>query len=297
MNKHGLVLVLAAAGLFACSPGPAPNPASVESTMSDTDNTIVAQAVPSSERIEAVIRSYFDRLQAYDYEGMRSLATPNFETIDGGVRLTHPEFEDYVRTTAELGGAVLDFDLSQFNTRIAGDVAYTTYSMSGLGNLFLDQMVLRRSGDEWLIDVFNHSPAELGNPQSVIRQFYHYIKDYNFEGMRAMITPGFSILYAGVSLDWDGFEQRHREEETELGVASTRDQRFMYRLSEFNIEETPDVVYASFRATNPETRTDAQGEEVPVFNTSYHNSFILKREGDGGDLKIHFIGSMPAADG
>jgi hypothetical protein len=295
MNSNSLIGAIALTGLIACSPDQTPVSPPVDSTAPVSAETVVEQAVPTAQAIEAVIRQYFDHLEAYDFAGMRGMATPEFETIDGGVRLTHPEFEDYIRNTAELGGAVLDFELSQFNTRIEGDVAYTTYSMSGGETVFTDQMVLRRAGDRWLVDVFNHQPAKSNSPEPVIRQFYHYIKEYNFEGMQAMITPGFNILYAGGSFDWDGFEQRHRAEEEQLGSAASRQQRYLYRLSDFKIEETPEVIYVSFRATNPETRRDEQGAEVPVFNTSYNNSFILKRVGP--NLKIHFVGSMPEPGG
>jgi hypothetical protein len=114
--------------------------------------------------------------------------------------------------------------------------------------------------------------------------------------MRARVTPGFNILYAGTSLNWDGFEKRHSEEEQELGPAASRPQRFLYKLWDFNVvEETPDTILVSFRANNPETHVNEQGEEVPVFNTSYHNSWILRRVGE--NLKVHFLGSMPASDG
>lgn len=296
MTKNCLIGVIVLTALTACSRDQASDsPRGIELTEIAPVTSTADPAEATPELIESVVRKYFDHFSNYDYESMRSMATPEFETIDGGIRLTHPEFEDYVRNTAELHGVELDFKLSQLRTRIAGDVAYTTFLLTYGDLANTDLVTLRLSDEQWLIDVFDHQRAS-DQPEAVVRQFYHDIKAYNFEGMRSMITPGFNVLYAGTSLDWDGFQLRHSAEEEELGSAESRSQRYLYKLWDFNVvEETPDTILVSFRANNPETRVNEAGEEVPVFNTSYLNSWILRRVGP--NLKVHFLGSMPASDG
>lgn len=261
--------VLFSVSLMACSPERTSTP---------------AEEVPTGEppMVEVILGQYFDHLAAYDFLAMRAMATPTFETLDGGVRLTHPELEDYIRNTAQLRGAVLEFDLSQFDTRVAGDIAHVTFLMNLSGREYLDAVILQRSGGEWLFDRWFHSSGINERPESIIRQFYHHIKAYNYDGMRTMVTPGFRIMYPGGSLDWEGFEEVHRAEEAEAGPAASRPQRFLYELTDFQVESTPDVVYASFVQTNPES------------GRRYWNQFVLRRI--DSHWRVHFVGSLPGAE-
>ena len=135
---------------------------------------------------------------------------------------------------------------------------------------------------EWLFDRWFHSSGINERPESIIRQFYHHIKAYNYDGMRTMVTPGFRVMYSGQSLDWERFEEFHRAEEAEEGPASSRPERFLYELSDFQIESTPEVVYATFLQTSHEVDRD------------YWNLFVLRRI--GSDWRVHFVGSLQGAE-
>lgn len=250
-----------------------------------------SQPRPDARAVEDTVRQYFDHLSKYDFAAMRSMATPTFETLDGGVRLTHPEFEDYVRGTAQKRNAVLEFELTDFNTQVAGDVAYTTYfdRISGSGNL--DAMVLKRIGGKWLIDRFMHMPIASG-PEQVMRQYYHYIKAYNHDKMREMATPNFEIIYSRGRLDRAGFEKVHRAEEQQLGPAASRPDRYLYELSDVRTEEAGDTALISFKATNTET-TRKDGKVVPVFYTRYFCYVVLRREGPTKRWLLDRFVSMP----
>ena len=219
MKQRNIIGVLAVAGLVACDMQESQAPSDsvqaesvVPAESSQIELAVVAESsqvetivASDSTQVEAVVHRYFDLLAQYDYLAMRALATPEYETLDGGVRLTHPEFEDYVRGTAQLGGAQMVFDLSQFNTQIVSDIAYTTFvntitdESTARFTPNLDGMILKRSGDQWLIDRFFHMRVA-GAPPQVIRQYYHYIKAYNYDGMRALTTPGFEVTYDGLQL-------------------------------------------------------------------------------------------------
>ena len=287
MKQRNIIGVLAVAGLVACDMQESQAPSDsvqaetvVPAESSQIEAAVVAESsqvetivASDSSQVEAVVHRYFDLLAQYDYLAMRALATPEYETLDGGVRLTHPEFEDYVRGTAQLGGAQMAFDLSQFNTQIVSDIAYTTFvntitdESTARFTPNLDGMILKRSGDQWLIDRFFHMRVA-GAPPQVIRQYYHYIKAYNYDGMRALTTPGFEVTYDGLQLDQAGFEARHREEEQQLGPASSRPDRFDYQLVDFMIEVTDDVAHVTCVETHP-------GRDI-----NYFNEFTLIRSGD-----------------
>ena len=243
------------------------------------------QTGPDAQAVEDTVRQYFDHLSKYDYAAMRSMATPTFETLDGGVRLTHPEFEDYVRGTAQKRNAILEFDLSDFNTQVAGDIAYTTYfdSISGSGNL--DAMILKRADGKWLIDRFIHMKTAPG-PEQVVRQYYHYIKAYNYDKMREMTTPGFEIFYRGSRFNRDEFEKAHRAEEQEYGPPESRPDRFLYEISEVEASVTDNIALVSFKATNLKT-TRKNGKDVSEVDAVFFRYVVLQREDPTKPWLVH----------
>jgi hypothetical protein len=169
MTKYYLIGAMVLTSLIACSPDQAPAPPAVETVATVTVEP-VAQAEPTVEEIESVVRKYFDHFSKYDFEGMRSMATPDFETLDGGIRLTHPELEDWVRNSAQLNGVELDFEVSQIRTRISDDVAYSTFLLTYGDTASTDLVALRRIDNEWLVDIFDHQ-HESSVPEAVVRQF------------------------------------------------------------------------------------------------------------------------------
>ena len=210
-------------------------------------------------KMETFINSYFARIMAYDYAGMRAMATPTFETIDYGLRMGHPGFEDYIRNTSQIFGFKLDLKTSQFNTQISDDIAYTSFMLNYGGGDHLTTVILRRSGKEWLIDRFVQFMAD-NQPEAIVRQFYHHLKNNNFVGMRALAKPDFNIVIGGARLDWTGFEKRQR--------AIAESQHSEYRLSDFKPELSDEKIEVSFQETEyPNSKKGG----------SRKNSFILKR--------------------
>lgn len=106
-----------------------------------------------ADEVENAIRQLAAVVAAYDYEAYRAAITPDFEIIDAGMRMDRDEFEALLRRM-EARGASLDFVLSDFNTEIAGQVAYTSFHNlnRNSGSEFLESMILRRSEDGWLVD-------------------------------------------------------------------------------------------------------------------------------------------------
>ena len=216
------------------------------------------QAPSDASQVETVVREYFEHLANYDYLAMREMATPEYETLDGGVRLSHPEFEDYVRGTAQLNGNEMVFHLSQFDTQIYSDIAYTTFhntislENSPAVTRNLDGMILKRSGDQWLVDRFFHMRVA-GNPPQIVRQIYHYIKAFNYDGIRMMTTPGFEITVNGRQMDNDAFEAQLREAAAQrYDTAEARQARLVYELVDFEIDETDEVAHVRCLETRPD---------------------------------------------
>jgi hypothetical protein len=125
-----------------------------------------------------------------------------------------------------------------------------------------------------------------------MRQFYHYIKEYNYGKLRDMATPGFEIIYSRGRLDRDGFEKVHRAEEKQLGPAASRPDLYLYEISDVNTDVTGDVAMITFRATNPET-TRKDGKVVPVFNSRYYCYVVLRREDSAKRWLVDRFFSMP----
>ncbi len=105
--------------------------------------------------VEAAVRQFAVHVSQYNYEGIRGDVTPDFEMIEGGVRMDLDGFTALLRRM-EARNNRLDFEPSEFNTEVFSDVAYTSlrdFNRSS-GSQFLESAILHRSGDQWLIDRF-----------------------------------------------------------------------------------------------------------------------------------------------
>ena len=102
--------------------------------------------------VESAARGFYELIEAYDYDGLRTGSSPDFEILEAGRRMDMDDFVSMLEGM-ETRGVQLRFDLTDFNTEVSGDVGYTTYRMvSGSGNAYLEALVLRRTASGWLVD-------------------------------------------------------------------------------------------------------------------------------------------------
>ena len=119
--------------------------------------------------------------------------------------------------------------------------------------------------------------------EAAVREYYHAIKVYDHDAMRAAVTPEFELIYAGRRVDRSEFEVVHRAEEQELGPAESRPWRLQYELAEFDIEIDGDVAFSRSIQIEPDP-------EIP----DYYDFIVLRREGER--WLIHRMFHMPMAD-
>lgn len=108
-------------------------------------------AAPSDPtEVEDAARRFLDYVHTYDYEAMRAAATGDFEILIFGLRLDMDGFEDFIQGMEERleGRELASYDLVGLNTRIVGDVAYTSWSSTN----WLESAIFVRSGEQWLMD-------------------------------------------------------------------------------------------------------------------------------------------------
>ncbi|HSM05405.1 MAG TPA: nuclear transport factor 2 family protein [Longimicrobiales bacterium] len=121
-------------------------------------------AAPTPEadpaEVETVVASFYEDIGAADYPGMEALTTPDFEIVDGGLRMDFREFRDFLADVFAQG-VELDFALDRLNTVVQGDVAYTTLRALNqpLDRAFHETVILRRIDGVWLVDRFHSTPV------------------------------------------------------------------------------------------------------------------------------------------
>ncbi len=118
------------------------------------DASVAVDAAESAETVEAVepaIRQFYMDVNAFDHAALRETTASDFEFMNGGRRMDGDAFESFLRGV-ESGGTSLDFELSELNTEVEGDVAYTSYVAATPRFELLEASVLRRSGGRWLVD-------------------------------------------------------------------------------------------------------------------------------------------------
>jgi len=100
--------------------------------------------------VEEAAKRFLDYVHTYDYEAMRAAATVDFEILIFGRRMDTDGFEAFMRGMEERreGREIGSYDLVDLNTRIVGDVAYTSWSSTN----WLESAIFVRSGEQWLVD-------------------------------------------------------------------------------------------------------------------------------------------------
>jgi hypothetical protein len=82
-------------------------------------------------------------------------------------------------------------------------------------------------------------PSDASAVEGAMREFFAHIAAFNYDGIRAAVTPDLEIIEDTLRLDREGFVQFIRQFEGEASLA--------YELSEFNTEFGGDLAYTSYR--------------------------------------------------
>ena len=103
--------------------------------------------------VETAVRALYQSVSAYDFDGLRAVTTEDFEIIEAGARMDLAGFEALLGSMQERGNE-LQFEPSEFNTVMVGNVAYASVRAENLasGSVFLDSFVLQRVNGAWLVD-------------------------------------------------------------------------------------------------------------------------------------------------
>ena len=119
-----------------------------------------SSAQTARHEVEEAVHSFYAAIGTLDPDHIIALTTPEFEIVDGGMRMDSRAFEAFVAELASRGSEV-DFALQELNTVVAGDVAYTTLRAVNrpVDTAFLETLILRRVEGAWLIDRFHSTPV------------------------------------------------------------------------------------------------------------------------------------------
>lgn len=123
------------------------------------DSTSEAEA---AEEVESVMQAFLDALEVEDWPTAREHVSPRFLLLEDGRRMSWSEARAMIE---EAGFERVDWTLSGFETRVADDVAYTTYVNHGrfvveqdtLEVEFLESAVLRRASGSWRVVLLHSS--------------------------------------------------------------------------------------------------------------------------------------------
>ena len=122
-------------------------------------------ALPADpQAAEGAVRQFFDHIASFDYDGIREVVTPDLELIEDTLRLDREGFVEFIRQFE--GGATFGFELAEFNTEFAGEIAYTSYRLRAVATIggetvpmeWLESVVLRWIGGGWKIDRLQTTP-------------------------------------------------------------------------------------------------------------------------------------------
>jgi len=126
--------------------------------------SLLAACAPAPEtpgdpaEVEAVARAFYEALDS-DAEILSGMLTADFQAVDAGQRMDRAGFEGFI-ATAVADGVDLEFNLSQFATRVAGEVGYTTFEAwnAHRETTYFETLILVRSPSGWLVDRLHSTP-------------------------------------------------------------------------------------------------------------------------------------------
>lgn len=110
------------------------------------------------------MRDFFEHIAAFDYDGIRDAVTPDLEIIEDTLRLDREGFVEFIREVD--GQTSLSFELTEFNTEFAGELAYTSYRLKATVTVegqntpreWLESVVFRWTDGGWKIDRLQSTP-------------------------------------------------------------------------------------------------------------------------------------------
>lgn len=118
---------------------------------------------------ESMVRDFFRAMEGWDHDGLRATVTSDFELVEDTVIMSMDDFVAYIRPF-EAQDARMRWELSDFNTEVSGEVAWTRYNnravlhMQDEESLFhwIESAVLQRQPDgSWKIDRLQSTPVSI----------------------------------------------------------------------------------------------------------------------------------------
>ena len=126
-------------------------------------------AAADAAAAEDVVADFFRAMESWDYEALRATVTSDFELVEDTVIMSMDDFVAYIEPF-EAQDAAMRWELSDFNTEVSGDVAWTRYinravlQMQGEESRFhwIESAVLQRQPDgSWKIDRLQSTPMSI----------------------------------------------------------------------------------------------------------------------------------------
>ena len=113
-----------------------------------------------TDKVEGAVKAFYQSVEDLDFVSMRTMITPEFEIVDGGKRMDIGQFEKFLKEGVATGFR-LDFELSEFNTEIGTDIAYTSFRTVNPAEerAFFESAIFRRKDGTWLLDRFHSTPV------------------------------------------------------------------------------------------------------------------------------------------
>lgn len=131
--------------------------------------TAERDAAADAAAAEAVVGEFFGALEDWDFDAVRATVTSDFELVEDTVIMSIDDFVAFVEPF-EARDARMRWELSDFNTEVSGDVAWTRYhnravlEMQGEESRFhwIESAVLLRQPDgSWKIDRLQSTPVSV----------------------------------------------------------------------------------------------------------------------------------------
>jgi len=134
------------------------------SCQSESNNENLSES--EQEKVEETLKSFFDHISNYNYEGIRSITSDDFILIENGPIWDTEKFISFIKRFE--GDATFSYQFSDMQTTVKGTMAWMVYKNSGIMNRgdqqrhfdWSESAVFTKENDQWKIELLHSTMNE-----------------------------------------------------------------------------------------------------------------------------------------
>lgn len=135
------------------------------------ENDYKSVAASEEEKVEETLKSFFNHISNYNYEGIRAVTSDDFILIENGPVWNTEKFISFIKQFE--ADATFSYEFSDMQTTVEGTTAWMVYKNNGIMNRgdqqrhfdWTESAVFNKENDQWKIELLHSTMNEPDSTQ------------------------------------------------------------------------------------------------------------------------------------